>query len=223
MKIEKLARAESHLAEDLAVVIDVIRAFTTAACAFERGAKKIILVSSVEDAFQTHKLYPGSIIMGEVGGAPVAGFHLSNSPHEILQANLLGKTLVQRTSSGTQGVTQAKNAKVILAASFVVAESTVQRIRELNPEKVSFIITGTKDGSEDLALADYLEEKLKMKEVNPVPFLKRVMESPDAQEFINGNYSFLPMEDLDIVCDVDRYHFSMQVFRENGYHILRKV
>lgn len=50
MKINKISRDRSHEVTGLAVVIDVIRAFTTAAYAFQSGAKKMILVSTIEEA-----------------------------------------------------------------------------------------------------------------------------------------------------------------------------
>lgn len=224
MKIEKLRLSECHLGDDLVVVIDVIRAFTTAACAFARGAKKIIIVGSVEEAFFAQKLFRGSLLMGEVGGSPVEGFDFSNSPVEILQKELAGKTLIQRTSSGTQGVVGAINATNVLVSSFVVAESTLRRIRELAPEKVSFVITGpAKGGHEDVALADYLEKRLQGEEVKADSYLQAVLESPYAKDFLSGEYDYLPKKDLDVVCDIDRFGFAMQVFEEEGQLVLRPV
>lgn len=224
MKIEKLRLPECHLGTDLVVVIDVIRAFTTAACAFAKGAKKIIIVGSVEEAFLTQKLFRDSLLMGEVGGSPIEGFDLSNSPVEILQKDLSGKTLIQRTSSGTQGVVGAIHATNILVSSFVVAESTLRRIRELDPQKVSFVITGpAKGGHEDLALADYLEKRLLGEEVKADAYLHEVLNSPYAQEFLSGEHDYLPKKDLDVVCDIDRFGFAMQVFEEEGQLVLRPV
>lgn len=219
MKIEKLKRADAHLADDLAVVIDVIRAFTTAACAFHQGAKEIILVSSVDDAFRTANKHAGSLVMGEIDGAPVEGFDMSNSPKEILQRNLTGKTLVQRTTAGTQGVLLAKHAKVILASSFVVAQATYRRILEIGPKKVSFIITGVADGSEDLALADYLEAMLLNGTVEPSLYIRRALESRYAKEF--GKLPYLPREDLELCGNLDRYDFYMQVERTASHYILK--
>ncbi len=50
------------------VVVDVIRAFTTAACAFAAGADAIYLVATVEEALAFKHRTPGALAVGEVGG-----------------------------------------------------------------------------------------------------------------------------------------------------------
>lgn len=91
-------------AKGLCIVIDVLRAFTTAAFAFASGAKEIIFVSTPEEAFKKHQSDPSLILMGEQEGQRIDGFHFENSPREMQSACLSGKRIVQRTSSGTQGV-----------------------------------------------------------------------------------------------------------------------
>ena len=44
-----------HEVDGVVVVIDVLRAFTTAAFAFDRGADEILLVSTVEEAFEVRE------------------------------------------------------------------------------------------------------------------------------------------------------------------------
>ena len=67
-------------AEGLAVVIDVFRCFTTEAVAFANGAKEIVLVAEIEEAFELQKLGRGDLLMGEVGGKKPEGFDFGNSP-----------------------------------------------------------------------------------------------------------------------------------------------
>ena len=86
------------------VVVDVIRAFTTAAYAFGSGAQEIYLVASVDEALAFKATHPGSLAMGEDRGLRPDGFDFPNSPAMVRAADLGGRTLVQRTSAGTQGV-----------------------------------------------------------------------------------------------------------------------
>jgi 2-phosphosulfolactate phosphatase len=79
---------EALMASGLVVVIDVLRAFTTAAHAFDRGAEKILPVASVKEAFQLRKRLPGSFIMGEVDGIKPEGFDFGNSPDQISAMDL---------------------------------------------------------------------------------------------------------------------------------------
>ena len=69
-------------AQGTVVIIDVYRAFTTAAIAFSKGAEKIILVSEIEEALELKRNGIGSICMGEVGGMRPEGFDFGNSPFE---------------------------------------------------------------------------------------------------------------------------------------------
>src|SRR3954469_16091461 len=64
-----------------AVVIDVIRAFTTAAWAFELGAERIVLVKGLDEALELKARLPGSLAMKD--GEPAPGFELSNSPAQM--------------------------------------------------------------------------------------------------------------------------------------------
>jgi 2-phosphosulfolactate phosphatase len=158
--------------------------------------------------------------MGEVGGKAIPGFDFGNSPVEISKANLLGKKLVQRTTAGTQGIVRAKKADRILASSFVIAEATVRRIIELSPEKVVLVATGT-PGDEDLALADYLKERLEGRRPDPAPYLERVRNSPEAadvllQPWCPETYA----DDIRMAMEIDRYPFAMEVF--SGY-LLRSI
>ena len=55
-------------AEEAVVVIDVLRAFSTAAYAFAAGAAEIILVATIEEALALRLRHPGWFMVGEVVG-----------------------------------------------------------------------------------------------------------------------------------------------------------
>src|SRR5687767_6403730 len=114
-----------HTATGVVIVIDVLRAFSTAAYAFARGAREILLVSTVEEALELRGQLTNSKALGEVGGLAPEGFNFGNSPTQIREQDFTGLTLIQRTSAGTQGAVRSKKADVLIAASFVVASSTV--------------------------------------------------------------------------------------------------
>lgn len=216
MIVEKISLSQCHVAEGFVVVIDVLRAFTTAAFAFGAGAREIDLVETVEEAFARKKKDPSLLLMGEVDGQPIPGFDFGNSPVEIGQIDLKGKRLVQRTTAGTLGVVKSQKAQTIYACSFVVAEATLKEIVKSKPSKVIFVITGTKDGDEDLALADYLEKRIEGYEPDPKPYLKRVLKSKDALTHRSPEYD----EDVRAAAQIDHFHFAMKVFPGN---VLRRI
>lgn len=201
------------------VVIDVCRAFTTAAFALGRGAERIILVSSVAEAFELRKQNPDWLLMGEENGLPVPGFDLWNSPAEVDGKSLTGKTLVQRTSAGTQGVVRCRGAKILLASSFVVAGATVQYLLQKDPEEVTFLATGVKSGRagvEDVACAEYLQACMQATDPSPEPYLERAKEW--TSNLVTDDASLLQSldEDLDRCLQVDRFHFPLVVHISDG-------
>lgn len=99
------------------IVIDVIRAFTTAAVAFERGATEIVCAPSAEVGRGLRRLHPDRLLVGETGGLKPADFDLGNSPLEMSSAQLDGRRLIQATSNGTRGLVQYPGPRALLAVS----------------------------------------------------------------------------------------------------------
>lgn len=223
MEINIYRRTECAKAQELCVIIDVLRAFTTAAYAFASGAKEIVLVSSIEEALKLYHEDNALILMGEQGGMPIEGFHYGNSPAEIQKAVLTDRTIVQRTSAGTQGVVACGHASQMMIASFVVAEATLQSILALKPSQVSFIVTGEHNGDEDLALAEYFQDRLLHKTPSISAFLDRVKTSPEGKIFADPAVAEFPMQDLELALQVDRFPFAMEVKRNNGKLVAQKV
>jgi 2-phosphosulfolactate phosphatase len=102
------------------VVIDVLRAFTTAAYAFSVCVDCIFLVSTVDQAFQLKQDYPEALLTGEEEGLPIDGFDFGNSPLPFFNRDFSGRKIIQRTSAGTQGIVRSTNAQVLLASSCAV-------------------------------------------------------------------------------------------------------
>ncbi len=182
MRLERANLETCGDATDTVVVIDVLRAFTTAAYAFAAGAREILLVSTVAEALALRARFPGALVMGEVHGLLVEGFDFSNSPADLLGRDLGGRRMIQRTSAGTQGVVRSLRAGTLLTSSFVCAAATARYIARHAPACVTFVITGIytdRDGDEDAACADYLAALLRRERPDPAPFLQRVRELDD--------------------------------------------
>lgn len=209
---------------DTVVAIDVLRAFTTAAFAFSRGALEIILVSSIDEAFTLRKQFPESLIMGELDCYPVEGFDFNNSPSVILEADLSGCRLIQRTTAGTQGIVRSSRATNILATSLVCANATAKRIQKLSPSSVSFIETGVFPygwGDEDVACGDLIEDLLNGQPTHHDQIIQRVYNSEHAKNFLDSSNSVFPLSDLELAVDIDRFEFAMIVDKLDELFILR--
>lgn len=215
-----------HEATGLVVVIDVLRAFSNAAYAFSRGAKEIYPVGGVEDALQLKAQIPNSLVCGEVGGLPPEGFDFGNSPTQTKELDLSGKVIVQSTGTGTKGIVRSVKAGTMLATSLVVANTTAQFVRKLEPEVVTFVITGQYrpgHGDEDVACAEYLELLLEGQQPDPAPFIERVFKSRDAIQHLDPDRPEFPISDLDHCTNIDVFEFAMLVTKENGRHAMRAI
>ena len=115
----------ARTASGVAVVIDVFRAFTTAAFCVAAGAREIVLVKDPEEALAMKERDRDLFLTGEVGGRPIDGFDVGNSPSHIVGLDLSGRRVVQRTSGGTQGVVAAAAvAREVVLGSLVIASAT---------------------------------------------------------------------------------------------------
>ena len=224
MQIETILLNEIEHVEDTVVVIDVLRAFTSAAYAFEAGAGSIQLVRSVEEALAIRQAQPGSLVMGEAGGLRPDGFDFGNSPNDFIGQDLSGRRLIQRTSAGTQGAVLSTAARHLLAASFVCARATVRYIQSIQPDLVTLVVTGshTADkGEEDRACADYLTALLREESPNWQTVVQRVTESETGKLFTGQPGEEFDRRDLENALRLDRFSFAMVAHLEASILILR--
>lgn len=206
----QLPLARAGEAVGAVVVVDVLRAFTTAAHAVDRGAASIRLVADVDEAVALRERDVVDLVLGEVGGHPVDGFDLSNSPAEVSEADLTGRRLAMRTSAGTQGAVQATSAARLLTGAFVNAGATAAALR--GHDVITFLLTGEsqgRDGDEDRALADYVTALVRGQAPAPDAYLDRVRSSDHGRRFGDD----LPAQDLALACQVDRFGRALEITR----------
>lgn len=224
-RIRRATNADCELATGAVVAIDVLRAFTTAAFAFAAGAREIIPVAGVEEGLALKRRFPGALAMGEVGGYPIPGYDFGNSPTALLDVDLSGHRLIQRTSAGTQGLVRSTHAELLLASSFVCASATARYLARRSPESVTLVATGKdelRDGDEDVACADYLAALLRGETLEPTSYVRRVRESRAAAPFTPESEVFA-LSDVELACDIDRFDFALVVERTADFLMMRAV
>ena len=197
---------------DLAVVIDVLRAFTVSAWVHHRGAKALWLAESNSGALALKKkLGPDALAMKD--GDPAPGFELSNSPDQISSMDLAGKIVVQRTTNGTVGTIAAAHLPVVLTASLVNASATARAIRELNPGLVDLVVTGADGGAdEDLAAAELISA-LVQGDIDSGAYEDRVRSSRAAVHLLEKAAQGHPgvgFHDVELATRTDQFPWVMQ-------------
>lgn len=148
---------------DVVMVVDVIRATTTAATFLEVGAEALYLTASVEAAraFRDTDVLLG----GEVGGLPPSGFDVGNSPREALALAAGGKVVVMTTTNGTRAAhLAASTARHVLLASLYNAHAAARLAHDLATEEVAILCAGKEGraGLDDTYTAGVLAEFLQL-------------------------------------------------------------
>jgi 2-phosphosulfolactate phosphatase len=139
------------------VIIDVIRAFTTAAAAFDAGAREILCVEDLDEARCLRARHDDVILMGEERGERPPGFDYGNSPVQFAGVPLHNRVLVQRTSHGTRGLLWT-DAPLMLAGSAVNAAATAHYLAALDTP-INLVCTWDQT-EEDLACAEHIKALL---------------------------------------------------------------
>ncbi|MFI6878494.1 2-phosphosulfolactate phosphatase [Streptomyces sp. NPDC050400] len=204
----------------VAVVVDVMRAYTVAAWAFGRGAEKIVLAGSLDEALALKSRHPDWVALKD--GAPAPGFDAVNSPGMLRSADLTGRTVVQKTTAGTVGALAVRDARLVLCAGFVVAEATARLLRGHGADAVTFVVTG-EDGraDEDLACAQYIAHRAAGSAPDPAAFLRRAADSRAAAELTEGVREGSHLDDVPLCLELDRFPFAMTATREDTLMVLR--
>ncbi len=207
------------------VIVDVFRAFTTAAVALARGASRIVMVPEPEEALRLREQGVGDICVGEVNGIRPEGFDFGNSPHELIQVSLKDRIVIQSTRAGTVGVAATTQATAIYAGSFVVAGATAEAICRDDPPEVTIVAMGwnaTVRTDEDEQCALYLRNLLQGRRGDPEAVRALVLAGGEVAKFYDAGQPHFHPEDCEIALEIDRYDFAIRIDRERDHLVARR-
>ena len=202
-------------AEGIAVVIDVFRAFSVEAYLFAGGAKKVIPVADENLAYRLKEEHPEYLLVGERGGKMLPGFDAGNSPSQLLEIDVRGKTVVHTTSAGTQGLFGAAGADRIFGGALVNAAATAKYIKQSGAECVSLVamgLAGISPTEEDDLCAAYIKSCI---EGNPIPLTEEaiaVLKATSGAKFFDPAQSeVFPTADFEMCVKADIFDFAMEL------------
>lgn len=213
-------------ARGLTVIIDVFRAFSLECYAFAAGAEKIIPVADIDEAWRLKEVYPGSLLVGERLEQRPEGFDFGNSPSQLVVHDLTGRTIIHTTSSGTQGLENARNAEEVITGSFVNAGAIIQYIRKRKPDTVSLVPMGYAclyPVEEDDGCATYIANELKGIPNDFQAMIREIRETSGARFFLQEKQEYAPEEDFHLCLNINRFNFVLRKEMENGHMVIRKV
>lgn len=214
-------------ATGLTVIIDVFRAFTVEAYLVNNGVEKLIPVGDKQIAYDYKEKYKDCILIGERRGIMLEGFDYGNSPTQIEKIDFSGKTVVHTTSSGTQGIANAKNAKEILTGSLVNAKAIAEYIKMQNPEDVSLVCMGNggeSEAREDTLCAEYIKSLLESKDLNLNYEIENLKNIAGKRFFDPKLQDIFPERDFYLATELNKFNFVLKLEKDNeGMNYIKRI
>lgn len=206
-------------ARGLTVVIDVFRAFSVEAYMMAAGVEKIFPVGQAELAYQLKAENPQYILAGERHGKILPGFDTGNSPWELRNLELQGKTVVHTTSAGTQGIANATGADEILGGSLVTAKAIARYIQKSGARQVSLVCMGLealRPIEEDTLCAEYIKSLLLGTEMDMSAEVEKLKQTSGAKFFDEAQNDVFPRNDFFMCTQVDKFPFVLRLNKTDG-------
>jgi 2-phosphosulfolactate phosphatase len=217
----------AKVAKGLTVIIDVFRAFSVACYVMSRGAARIITVGDIDIAYNLKVKNADYVLIGERKGRIQPGFDYGNSPTHIENVNFTGRTVVQTTSAGTQGIVNAVNADEILTGSLVNSKAIARYIKSVNPEEVSLVCMGNQgksESDEDTFCAEYIKSLLEGTQYDIESAIKSLKYGRGKRFFEPANQDWCPEGDFYLCTDINRFEFVLRAEKdEYGLYSLKLV
>jgi 2-phosphosulfolactate phosphatase len=220
-------------ASGIAVVIDVLRAFTCSALMFRYGVRDLALVRTPEEALAFRAADSDYLVAGEVNGRKVDGFDVGSSPADIVAKGepfFDGRRVAARSSAGTQGVlAAASRAQQVILGSYLTAAATAAYIRDsarvgalLQGEDAMVTLVpmgfeGVRSSIEDERCADYLEHLLVGTPYDHLRAVCDCMRDAEIAASLRGEHDYRPREDIILALQRDVLDFVMIGRLENGH------
>jgi 2-phosphosulfolactate phosphatase len=234
MKVERRSLLSGAAdATGIAVVIDVLRAFTCSALMFRYGVRDLALVRTAEEALAFRDADSEYLVAGEVKGRKVDGFDVGNSPADVVAKGepfFSGRRVAARSSAGTQGVlAAASRARQVILGNYLTAAATAAYIRDsarvdalVHGEDVTVTLVamgfeGVRPSIEDERCADYLEHLLIGTPYDHLQAVRDCMRDPDIAASLRGEHDYRPREDIILALQRDVFDFAMIGRLENGH------
>lgn len=214
-------------ATGLSVIIDVFRAFTVEAYLVNNGVQKLIPVGDKQIAYDYKEKNKDCILVGERRGIMLEGFDYGNSPSQIEKIDFSGKTVVHTTSSGTQGIANAHNAKEILTGSLVNAKAIAEYIKMQNPKDVSLVCMGNggeSEAREDTLCAEYIKSLLEGKNPNLDYEIQNLKNMAGKRFFDPKLQDIFPERDFYLSTELNKFNFVLKVEEDDkGLNYVKKI
>lgn len=221
MKVDIIISAdhikEEYLENKIVVVIDMLRATSVITTALANGAKRIIPILTVEEAFKVKEELKGSNIDSLLGGErralKIDGFDFTNSPLEYISDKVKDKSIILSTTNGTRAINLSLKAKKIYIGAMLNAKAIVNKLKS-EKDDVVFINSGTNGEftMDDFICSGYmvslLDKEISCNLSDIAKTAKFIYETNDVLNYIKNARHYEVLKNLNL--DEDLYYCCKQ-------------
>lgn len=125
------------------VVVDVLRATTTATTALASG-RRVFPARTTDEAFVIASTLDRPLLAGELGGNMPYGFEMTNSPAQIAARDDVERPMILLSSSGTELIMNSAGSPGVYLACFRNFSAVARLLIEREYEQVAVLGAGTR-------------------------------------------------------------------------------
>jgi 2-phosphosulfolactate phosphatase len=206
------------------IVIDVFRAFTTAAYILSRNPSLYILSTTSTIITELSELYSNSILVGKPEKGETLQYHIPNSPTRSQELTIQDKIILHRTEAGAKGILQAllSSSGIVLASCFANAKATIDYLKRKNITELNIMAMGheaTTPTLEDDLCAQYIMA-LWTNETFDIEAYKPEIKASSGQYFFQHDQLQYPRDDFNSCLNLNQFNFAIEAKLKNDYAIL---
>jgi 2-phosphosulfolactate phosphatase len=139
------------------LLIDVLRASSSAVTLFARGAEEVVVARTTTAARRIATREPGRYLLcGEVFGLAPRGFDYGNSAAEFADLDMRGRRIILSTTNGTKALDRLAASPVVLAGALLNASAAVAALLDeaRSREADAVLVCAGLDGGTSFSLED---------------------------------------------------------------------
>jgi 2-phosphosulfolactate phosphatase len=151
--------------QGVVVIVDVLRATTTAPLLLSNGLETLYMTPSLRSA-RGFAAQGQHLLIGERDGLPPEGFHYGASPADLSTVDFTGKTAVMTTQNGPRTLSLMQEARAVLLGSFynarAVTNAALELARELDVNEIAIVCAGQEglESLDDTLCAGFLARRI---------------------------------------------------------------
>lgn len=216
---------KSSQTNNITVVIDVFRAFSTASYILKHNPSIYVLTNKSRIIARLAKQFNNSVLIGKPEIGETVKYDIPNSPTRAQEIEIANRPILHRTEAGATGILNAlkqQHINIVLAAGFVNAHATATYIRNSNFTIMPMGHEATTPSLEDDACANYIDALTKNKKMELNPLIPIIRKKSGKYFFGNDQWQY-PQEDFEFCLSTRKFNFIIKAELVEDYAVLKRL